>query len=254
MLLSNKVAIITGGARGIGRAMAIRFAEEGCKIVIADLREEEAGETLRQISERKSEGIFVNCDVSKYAQILEMIQRALDTFQKIDIMVNNAAVSPPERPFIEMTEEEWDRTLDVNLKGVFLCCKAVVPHMQSRKYGKIINVGSLGALAPSPVIADYCAAKSGVVMLSQCLATNVAKDNICVNSLLPGITRTDLHDYVRPANQSKEEYFAELDKIIPLGRVAAPEDIADVALFLASDLSRYITGDRILVSGGLLNK
>ena len=192
MLLSNKVAIITGGARGIGRAMAVRFAEEGCKIVIADLREEEAGETLRQISERKSEGIFVRCDVSKYVQIQEMIQRAIDTFQKIDIMVNNAAVSPPERPFIDMTEEVWDRTLDVNLKGVFLCCKAVVPHMQERKYGKIINVGSLGALAPSPVIADYCAAKSGVVMLSQCLATNVAKDNICVNALLPGITKTDL--------------------------------------------------------------
>ena len=254
MLLSNRVAIITGGARGIGRAMALRFADEGCKIVIADLREEEANEALRQLSEREGEGIFVRCDVTKYAQIQEMVQRTIDTFQKVDILVNDAAVSPPERPFIEMTEEEWDRTLDVNLKGVFLCCKAVVPHMQQRKYGKVINVGSLGALAPSPVIADYCAAKSGVVMLSQCLATNVAKDNICVNALLPGITKTDLHDYVRPAHLTKEQYFSELDKIIPLGHVAAPEEIADVALFLASDLSRYITGDRILVSGGLLNK
>ena len=254
MLLSNRVAIITGGARGIGRAMALRFADEGCKVVIADLRGQEAAETLRQISERKSEGIFARCDVTKYEQIREMVERTIAAFQKIDILVNNAAISPPERPFVDMTEEEWDRTMDVNLKGVFLCCKAVVPHMQQQKYGKIINVGSLGALSPSPVIADYCAAKSGVVMLSQCLATNVAKDNICVNSLLPGITRTDLHDAVRPVGLTKEEYFSELDRIVPLGRVAAPEDIADVALFLASDLSRYVTGDRILVSGGLLNK
>lgn len=252
MLLSNRVAIITGGARGIGRAMANRFAEEGCKIVIADMRREEAEKTLQQITERKSEGIFVHCDVTYFSQIQDMIKQGIEAFGKIDIMVNNAAVSPPERPFIEMTEEEWDRTLNVNLKGVFLCCKAVVPHMQERKYGKIINVGSLGALAPSPVIADYCAAKSGVVMLSQCLATNVAKDNICVNTLLPGITKTDLHDYVRPPELTKEEYFTRLDKTIPLGHVAEPEEIADAAVFLASDLSRYMTGDRILVSGGLI--
>ena len=146
------------------------------------------------------------------------------------------------------------RTLDVNLKGVFLRCKAVVPHMQKRKYGKIINVGSLGALAATPVIAGYCAVKSGGVMLSNCLAADVAKDNIWVNSLLHGITKTDLHAAVMPANLTKEEYFFRLDGIIPLGRVAAPEDIADIAVFPVSDLSRYVTGDRIVVSGGLLNK
>jgi 3-oxoacyl-[acyl-carrier protein] reductase len=251
MLLSNKVAVITGGARGIGRAMAVKFAEQGCKIIIVDLRRDEAKKTLRQVSERKSEGIFIRCDVSVYPEIQNMADCAIAAYNKIDILVNNAAISPPERHFTDITEEEWDKVLSVNLKSVFLCCKVIVPYMKKKKYGKIINVASLGALAPSPVMADYCAAKSGVVMLSQCLAADVAGDNICVNTLLPGITRTDLHDAVRPANMTKEKYFSKLGKTIPLKKVADPEDIADVALFLASDMSRYITGDRILASGGL---
>jgi NAD(P)-dependent dehydrogenase (short-subunit alcohol dehydrogenase family) len=250
MMLPNKVAIITGGARGIGRAIALKFAENGCKTVIADVRADEAAETIKQISLRNSEGLFVNCDVSNNAQVRNMVDEAINKFGKIDILVNNAAISPPERSFIDITEEEWDRTLAVNLKSVFLCCKAVVPHMKEQKYGKVINVASVGAIAPSKFMADYCAAKSGVVMLTQCLAIDVAADNICVNAVLPGITRTELHDAVIPKGMSKDEYFSRLDKIIPLGRVADPEDIADVALFLASDLSRYVTGDRIIAGGG----
>lgn len=252
MLLKDKTAIITGGSRGIGRAMVLRFAEEGCTTIIADIRQEQGQTTLKEVIDRKAEGIYINCDVTSYTQIQNMMNQVEKKYGKIDIMVNNAAISPPMRPFIDMTEDEWDKTLDVNLKSVFLCCKAVVPYMQKRRYGKIINVASLGALAPSRVIADYCAAKAGVVMLSRCLAADVAEDNICVNSLLPGVTRTDLHDAVRPPDISKDDYFAGIDKTIPLGRVADPTDIADAAVFLASDLSRYVTGDRILVSGGLI--
>jgi 3-oxoacyl-[acyl-carrier protein] reductase len=181
-----------------------------------------------------------------------MVDQVIGRYHKIDILVNDAAVSPPERPFVDITEEQWDRVMNVNLKGVFLCCKAVVPHMKAQKYGKIINVASVGAISPSRVIADYCIAKSGVVMLSQCLAIDVAEYNICVNSLLPGITRTDFHDAVRPKDIPKDEYFENLNKIIPMGRVGNPEDIADAAIFLASDLSRYVTGDRIVVSGGYM--
>ncbi len=253
MLLSNRVAIITGGARGIGRAITLKFAEQGCKTIIVDIRENEAAETLRQVSDKKSEGLFVYCDVSISSQVQNMVDQVISKFRKIDILVNNAAISPPERSFTDITEEEWDRVLAVNLKSVFLCCKAVVPHMKEHKYGKIINVASVGAIAPSKVIADYCVAKSGVVMLSQCLAIEVAEYNICVNSLLPGITRTDLHDAVKPEDMTKDEYFAGLNKIIPLGRVADPDDIADVALFLASELSRYVTGDRILVLNNVHN-
>jgi 3-oxoacyl-[acyl-carrier protein] reductase len=252
MLLPNKVAIITGGARGIGRAITLKFAEEGATTVIVDLRPNEAAETLKLVSERKGEGFFVNCDVSLNSEVQKMVDQVIDRYHKIDILVNDAAVSPPERPFVDITEEQWDRVMNVNLKGVFLCCKAVVPHMKAQKYGKIINVASVGAISPSRVIADYCVAKSGVVMLSQCLAIDVAEHNICVNSLLPGITRTDFHDAVRPKDIPKDEYFENLNKIIPMGRVGNPEDIADAAIFLASDLSRYVTGDRIVVSGGYM--
>ncbi len=250
MLLSNKVAIITGGARGIGRGIAIKFAEQGSDIVIADIRANEAAETLSQISNKKREGIFVQCDVSNSTQVQNLVNETLNKFGKIDIMVNNAAISPPERSFVNITEEEWDRTLAVNLKSVFLGCKSVVPHMKERKSGKIINVASVGAVAPSKFMADYCAAKSGVVMLTQCLALDVAAYNICVNAILPGITRTELHDTVMPKDVNKDEYFAGLGRFIPMGRAASPEEIADVALFLASDLSRYVTGDRIMASGG----
>ena len=251
MLLSERVAIITGGARGIGRAIALRFAQEGCVTVIADIRADEAAETLGLISSRGGTGLFVQCDVSASAQVESMVNRVISKFGKVDVLVNNAAISPPPRSFVDITEEEWDRVLSVNLKAVFLCCKAVVPHMKAREYGRIVNVASVGAIAPSKVIADYCVAKSGVVMLTQCLALDVAEHNICVNALLPGITRTDLHDAVRPKGMTKDEYFAREGKTVPVGRVADPGDIADVALFLASDLSRYVTGDRILASGGL---
>ncbi len=252
MLLSNRVAVITGGARGIGRAMVLKFAEQGAVTVIVDLRPNEAAETLKLVSDRGGEGLFISCDVSQNSQVQKMVDQVIGRYHKIDILVNDAAVSPPERPFVEITEEQWDRVMAVNLKGVFLCCKAVIPHMKAQKYGKIINVASVGAISPSRVIADYCIAKSGVVMLSQCLAIDVAEHNICVNSLLPGITRTDFHDAVRPKDIPKDEYFENLNKTIPMGRVGNPEDIADAAVFLASDLSRYVTGDRIVVSGGYM--
>ena len=251
MLLAKKIAIVTGGARGIGRAIAIRFAQEGCITVIADVRADEAAETLAQVSSTGSEGLFAQCDVSASPQVRSMVDRVIKQFGRIDILVNDAAISPPERSFVDITEEQWDNVLAVSLKGVFLCCQAVVPHMKEQRYGKIVNVGSVGAIAPSKTIADYCVAKSGVLMLTQCLALEFAEHNICVNALLPGITRTDFHDAIRPKGLPKDRYFASLGKTVPLGRVADPQDIADVALFLASDLSRYVTGDRILASGGL---
>jgi 3-oxoacyl-[acyl-carrier protein] reductase len=251
MLLSNRVAIITGGARGIGRAIALKFASEGCAVVIVDLREDEAEETLRQIPDRESQGLFIRCDVSNSAQVRSMVEQVKTKFGKIDILVNNAAISPPENSICDISEEEWDKVLAINLKSVFLCCKAVVPHMKEKRFGKIVNVSSLGAISPAPFMADYAAAKSGVIALSQSLALELASFGICVNALLPGVTRTELHDAVIPVGMTKEEHFSRIEKSIPMRKVAKPEQIAGAALFLASDLSSYMTGDRILVSGGL---
>ena len=251
MLLTNRIAIVTGGARGIGRAIAIKFAGEGSAIVVVDIRAEEAAETIKQITNINSQGLFIPCDVSNSSQVRNMIDQVITKFGKIDILVNNAAISPPENSIADITEEEWDKVLAVNLKSVFLCCKAVLPYMKKQKYGKIINVSSLGAVSPAPFMADYAAAKSGVVALSRSIALEAASFNICVNALLPGITRTELHDAVIPAGMTKDEHFARAAKMVPMKRVADPAEIADAALFLASELSRYVTGDRILATGGL---
>jgi 3-oxoacyl-[acyl-carrier protein] reductase len=250
MLLSKRVAIITGGSRGIGRAIAVRFAKEGAIAVVADIRDEEGAETIKLISRTKSRGLFIYCDVSSSREVQQMADRVITEFGKIDILVNNAAISPPENSLADITEEEWDQVLSINLKSVFLCCKAVLPYMKQQKYGKIINVSSVGAITPAPVMADYAAAKAGVVAFSRSLALEAAPFNICVNALLPGITRTGLHDALIPEGMTKDEHFARAAKMVPLKRVAEPDDIAGTALFLASELSNYVTGDRILVSGG----
>jgi NAD(P)-dependent dehydrogenase (short-subunit alcohol dehydrogenase family) len=250
MLLANRVAIITGGARGIGRAIAVKFAKEGAAAIIADILDKEGAEAVKLISKIKSRDLFIHCDVSSSREVQQMVDRAIAEYGKIDILVNNAAISPPDNSLADITEAEWDKVLAVNLKSVFLCCKAVLPYMKQQKYGKIINVSSAGAITPAPVMSDYAAAKAGVVAFSRSLALEAASFNICVNALLPGITRTPLHDSVIPKGMTKDEHFARAAKMVPMKRVAEPDDIAGAALFLASDLSNYVTGDRLLVSGG----
>jgi NAD(P)-dependent dehydrogenase (short-subunit alcohol dehydrogenase family) len=250
MLLSKRVAIITGGARGIGRAIALMFAKEGATVVVVDILDKEGAETIKLISRTKSRGLFIHCDVSSSREVQQMAERVITEFGKVDILVNNAAISPPGNFLNDITEEEWDSVLAINLKSVFLCCKAVLPDMKKHKYGKIINISSVGAITPAPVMADYAAAKAGVVAFSRSLALEAAPFSVCVNALLPGITRTDLHDAVIPKGMTKDEHFAQAAKMVPLKRVAEPDDIARTALFLASELSSYVTGDRIIVSGG----
>lgn len=254
MLLADRVAIITGGAKGMGRGIALKFAEEGCSVAIADISMKEANDTLAEISKRGREGLAIQCDVTKGEQVRGTVEKVINKFGKVDILVNNAGGMPPTPPIEDVTEEEWDKVLALNLKSDFLFCKFVVPHMKKRKHGKIINISSIGAINPPAHVTHYNTAKAGVIGFTYDLAHALAPYTIRVNAILPGPVRTSFYDHRIGSMTEKEKdaFFEAIGKNkVPLQRVGTPEDIAGAALFLASELSAFITGETILVSGGL---
>lgn len=252
MLLNDRVAIVTGGAVGIGRGIALKFAEEGCSVVVVDISVAEGTKTAREVTKRGREGLFVKCDVTDNRQVQDMVSQAIGKFGRVDILVNNAGgVFRGGGLIEEITEEQWDKLLSLNLKSQFLCCKAVIPYMKERKYGKIINVSSLGAVHPPAPLAHYHAAKGGVLGLTTNLAFELAPYNICVNAILPGPIMTEFYTEILKSIPDKDAFFASLGNRVPLKRMGTPEDIAGVALFLASELSAYVTGESIRVTGGI---
>lgn len=253
MLLTDRVAIITGGAVGIGRGIALKFAAEGCSVVIADIAAIEGKKTAEEASKKGGEGIFVSCDVTVGRQVQDMVDKTISRFGRIDILVNNAGGVPdPKGSLDEVSEEQWDKSLNLNLKSVFLCCQAVVPHMKKNKYGKIVNISSLGAVHPAVSVVHYHAAKAGVLGLTYNLAFELASFNISVNAILPGPIRTPFWEPVTRDIPDKDAYFAEIaKKEVPMQRIGTPEDIAGAALFLASELSAFVTGETINVAGGI---
>jgi len=234
----------------MGRGMALKFAEEGCAVVIADIVGKAAAETVSAVSNLGGKAIYIECDVSNSQQVQYMVEQTIAEFDKIDILVNDAGTGYYPKPIAEVSEEEWERTLAVNLKGVFLCCQAVAPYMKEQRSGKIINISSISAISPvSPV--SYSSSKGGVMTLTIDLAMELAQYNICVNAILPGLTQTEMIDAVIPPGMTKDEYYDQTAKaVVPMQRAGTPEDVAGAALFLASHLSDYVTGDRILVGGG----
>jgi 3-oxoacyl-[acyl-carrier protein] reductase len=261
MLLSNRVAIITGGATGIGRSIAVQFAKQGCKVAIADINPGEANETLSRVKGGRGEGLVVACDITDGNQVRGMVDQVISTFGKVDILVNNAGAGslgaseelPPRRGVADVTEEKWDRVVALNLKGAFLCCKHVVPHMKEKRYGRIINVSTLGWIDPPTIAPDYHAAKAGIVGLTHDMACELGPFGIHVNAILPGPIRTPFYDRMLESktDEEKDAFFEAVGRTTPLQRVGVPEDVAGVALFLASELSAYVTGASIPVGGGL---
>lgn len=267
MLLPDRVAIITGGAKGMGRATALKFAEEGCFSVIADIDEAEGKRTAGEVTKKGRECLFVKCDITDMSQIKPMVDKVIKKFGKVDILVNNAGGVPIARSRISSLKEDerrgmgiayteevwWDLMLALNLKGHVFVCKEVVPYMMKQKYGKIISISSLGVFSPPGPSVEYHSAKAGILGLTYNLAYELAPYNINVNAILPGPVRTAFWDPVtaRVPENERDAFFDRVAESVPLRRVGTPEDIANVVLFLASELSSYITGQTINVGGGI---
>jgi NAD(P)-dependent dehydrogenase (short-subunit alcohol dehydrogenase family) len=253
MLLKDRVAIITGGAKGMGRGMAQKFAVEGCSVAIADIAIKEAEETIAGISKQGGRGMAIQCDVTDINQVRGVVEKVVKDFGKIDILINNAGAIATHIPIEDLPEETWDKVLALNLKSHFLFCKFVVPYMKKARYGKIIGISSIGAVQPPAHEIHYNTAKGGVISFTYDLANALAPFNINVNCILPGPIRTHFYDRnvgsMTAAEQDK--VFAGLGKKTPLQRVGTPEDMAGAALFLASEMSSYVTGHCLYVSGGL---
>ena len=247
MRLKEKVAILTGGAQGIGKAYALRMAEEGAKIVIADIQD--AREVVRAIEDNGGEAVAINTDVADEESATVMAQKTLERFGKIDVLVNNAAffANIVKKPFHEISASEWDKVISVNLKGPFFCAKAVYPQMKKQGKGKIINISSGTWYAGVPFFLHYVTTKAGIVGFTRSLAREVGDDGICVNSIAPGFTETDI---LKKKPQDPEEVLKEIVASRCIKRPEAPEDLTGTVVFLASDDSDFITGQTILVNGG----
>jgi NAD(P)-dependent dehydrogenase (short-subunit alcohol dehydrogenase family) len=253
MLLSGRVAVVTGGAKGIGKAIALKYAEEGCSVAIVDIDVQAASETARKVDGPNRTGLAIQCDVTDSKQVRSAVETVIGKFGKIDILVNNAGGMPSAPPIEDLEEELWDMVVDLNLKSNFLFCKAVVPFMKGKKYGKIINLSSMGAINPPKHSIHYNSAKAGVLGFTYDLAYALAPFNINVNVIVPGLIQTEFYNRLAglTTDQQKEGFFNILGKMVPLQRIGTAEDVAGAALYLASDLANYVTGASLLVSGGL---
>jgi NAD(P)-dependent dehydrogenase (short-subunit alcohol dehydrogenase family) len=247
--LNGKAAIVTGAASGIGRAIAIRLAEMGAAVAVLDKNVEGGRETVSLVAQLGGEATFISCDASSQAACREAVQQVIATLGRIDILCNNAGVTV-RKDILALEEEEWDAVLDVTLKSVYLLSREVIPHMIHQGGGTIINTGSGWSLKGGPKAVAYCAAKAGVLNLTRAMAIDHGKDNIRVNCVCPGDVNTPmLASECRQLGETPEQFMKEAANR-PLGRVGTPDDVANAVLFLASDMSKWITGAHIVVDGG----
>ncbi len=248
--LKGKVAIITGARRGMGKSHALTLAKAGAKVVVADISKEDCEIVVEEIKKNGGEAIAVKCDVTKKEDIDNMVKAAVGKWGKVDILVNNAGICQ-FKPFLELTEEDWDRTLDINLKGYFLCAQAAAKEMANQKSGVIVNIASI-AMGQVGVgfstLAHYCASKGGIVAMTETLASELAPYNIRVNAIAPGMIETPMIDPLKQDPKTMEAMLAQ----VPMHRVGKPEEVSNLVLFLTSDQSSYMTGSTIVIDGGWL--
>jgi len=247
--LEGKVALITGGASGIGEATAKLFAKEGAKIVVSDVQVEKGKAVVAAIKGAGGEAAFVRADVVREAQAKRMVEFTVKKYGRLDILFNNAGVENP-KPEVETSVAEWDKVMNVNVKGVFLGTKYAVPEMKKRGGGSIINTSSIFGLIGSPGFAAYHASKGAVRLLTKSTALAHAGDNIRANSICPGVIETPMFAQVLRETPNPDTARAEWMKTEPIGRFGRPDDIAYGALYLASDESAYITGTELVIDGG----
>ena len=265
--LKGKVAIVTGGGRGIGKAIALALAGEGANVVVDDIDEEVTKQVAEGIISLKSRSLTVKADVTKDDQVGEMVKQTLDEFGKVDILVNNAGIvyesgTPIGRkPFIDLSAEDWHKEIDLILCGTMNCIKAVLPHMMNQKSGRIINISSdLGRTSMGlKGFSIYGAAKGGLISLTRNIAIEVASHGITVNAVSPGMVRTTralLAEKQKEARPEEYEYYKNLEKslvtAIPLGRMGEPDDVAKLVVFLSSEAAGWITGQTFSINGGFV--
>ena len=245
MRLKDQVALVTGGARGIGKQIALTLAKEGANIVIFDVNMDEAAKTQGEIEALGRQTLAFKADVTDSKQVEESIIKILDKFKRVDILVNNAGITR-DALLLRMADSDWDAVIDVNLKGTFICTKCVAKVMIKQVYGRIINIASIIGLIGNVGQANYSASKAGIIALSKTAAKELARRNINVNAIAPGFISTDM------TAKLPDEIKAKMLTVIPLNRFGEPQDVANLCLFLASQESSYITGQVITVDGGMV--
>jgi meso-butanediol dehydrogenase / (S,S)-butanediol dehydrogenase / diacetyl reductase len=261
MRLQGKVAVVTGGGAGIGRGIVLCMAKEGADIAIPDIQDANAQSVVKEVLAMGRRAISMRCDVTKSADVQAAVQRIIKEMGKIDVLVNNAGMaSPPGMPFTNNTEEDWDRTYAVNVKSVFLMCKAVAPYFIERSAGRIINIASIAGPLAALTMPPYSVAKGGVITFTRVMAKELASHGVTVNAICPGVLWTafweKLAQHIADTNPSfkgmsaRQVFDKRVSDVIPMRREQTPEDIGWAAVFLASDEARNITGQALNVDGG----
>ena len=250
MRLNKKIAVITGSGSGIGRASAILFAKEGAKVVVADINDAGGEETVKKIKSAGGEALFIHTDVSKSSDVENMMKTTVEKFGKIDILFNNAGTPQRTMPFETLEESLWDKLFETNVKSIYLTMKYAIPLMKEAGKGIVINLASMAGVRPRPGSAAYASTKAAVLHITKALAIELAPYNIRVNAINPSAVDTPMLPKFREDGQDLDAFYEGARASMPIGRIATPEDIANAALYLASDESSMITGIGMNVDGG----